>query len=476
MSVADTFGFDTVFAIPVVQVNQEIIRRKSSPKTMDYKSQDGLASVSGTFGDWQICRGGDGPNIQLQLPISSLTATVPVGKKQVTATCDQLTAVIQIKLQYLDHENPQSNGGTPLPQKKLVVRDTSEDTSDPVATVLPLNLSQSKATSSVGFVSPADVLQGVIEDWCNANLSDFGHIFAIVDINEQIDHGQFAFCKPRITDYAYINRDSLDDSILGVLCMTASSDDPKPNIQQISEFAIPDGAKSGFLISPKRVLSDLMLPYFEHVWPGCSTGDFEFVEDGLALSLIDGHTISIPKIAANDKSYDGTMSRLKVSVEVDMLKFESYTTTSLSQGITAYCDAVHWYFISLNTDKQTLEFSQAKTPTETHGVEESKSLQDAEFWTTLALGVSAVLITLLTAGTGALVAATVLGLGGVAMEAIIKGIEAGGNDDAPPIDMLAYNATSPIQWTDGQVFKLTSAALNGCLQLGGNFDADKPAL
>jgi hypothetical protein len=475
MSVADTFGFDTVFAIPVSQINEEIVRRKSSPTTMSYKSQDGLATGSGTFGDWQISRGGDGPNIRFQLPLSDVTATVPVASKQVTVTCDRLTAIIQIKLQYLDHDDPQK-GDASLPQKKLVVRSSSDDSSDPVATVMPLDLSQSKTSTSLGFVPPADVLQGVIEEWCNANLADFDHIFAIVDINEQIDHGQFAFCKPRITDYAYINRDSLDDSILGVLCMSASSDDPKPSIQQISEFAIPSGAKSGFLISPKRVLSDLMLPYFEHVWPGCSTADFEFVEDGLALSLIDGRTISIPKIVANNKSYDGTMTRLKVSVEVDMLKFESYTTTPLSAGITAYCDAVHWYYIALNTDKQTLEFSQAQTPTENHGVEESQTLQDAEFWTELALGVAAVAITLLTAGTGSLVAATVLGLGGVAMDAIIKGIEAAGNDDAPSVDMLAYNATDPIQWTDGQVFKLTSAALNGCLQLGGNFDVDKLSL
>ncbi len=478
MGTADTLGFDTVFAIPISQINKEIVSRKSSPTAFNYKSVDGRATGSGTFGDWQICQGGDGPNIRLQLPLRDITASIPFGSKQASVTCDQLQAIIQIKLQYLDHEDSTApttgTTGTSTTQKKLVVRSTSDDQTDPVATVMPLNLSQSKAQSSVSFISPADALQGVLQEWCNANLSDFTHIFALVEINEQIDSGAFAFCRPRVTDYAYVNKDTLFDSTLGVLCMSCSSNDPKPQIQQMSDAVIPAGSQAGFLISPRRLLSDLMLPYFEHVWPGCAASDFQFDEDGLALELIEGRTIPIPKIQANNKSYDGTMTRLKVTVEIDMLKFESYTTTELSPGITAYCSAVHWYFISLDSSGQTLQFVQAKPATQTNGVVESQALQDAEFWTELAIGFAVILVTVLSGGTGALVAATVLGLAGVAMTAIIKGIESAGESDAPPIDMLAYNATNPIQWTGNQVFKLSSITLNGCLQFGGTLDTSSP--
>ena len=68
---ADTFGWDTVFALRVDDVNKAIISGKSTPTTFSQSVNNGEVVASGTFTDWQICMGGDGKLLHLALPISS---------------------------------------------------------------------------------------------------------------------------------------------------------------------------------------------------------------------------------------------------------------------------------------------------------------------------------------------------------------------------------------------------------------------
>ena len=67
----------------------------------------------------------------------------------------------------------------------------------------------------------------------------------------------------------------------------------------------------------------------------------------------------------------------------------------------------------------------------------------------------------------ALVIGLVAGVAGGAIMITTNVIEMTGKNDAPAIDSLVVNATSPIVWADPGDFHLGSAQLSDSLQLGG---------
>jgi hypothetical protein len=225
----------------------------------------------------------------------------------------------------------------------------------------------------------------------------------------------------------------------------------------------------------------MLIPGFCKAWPNATTASFVVHEDGLGLSLAPNVTITLP-VSPDDKhpEFPAVLKEFTVSVEVDVLKFETYTEKETQKDVnddgaayTAWCRATHFYSITLGTNgkgDQTLVYNEVGSPTETHGITESASQQELERIEIILTVVASIVLAILTDGISLAVSLAVLGILTGVDQIETKLTTAANNDDAPGMDMLVLNATAPITWTDDQDFKLTSAGLNGCLQLGGTME------
>ncbi len=475
---APTFGWDTVFALPISRVNMAIVKQKASPAKLDYLNPNTGFNLQVDFGDWQIVPEGDGSIIRLQLPMRNLTGSFRDLHGNIEQiSCPQLSGFVQIKLQFFEHDDAllPLNGpdGKPLPppadgttRHKLMPKTTSDDPSDPVAEFISIACQQPLVPATAHAL-----VESALEEWCNEHLAEFAHIFAIIDLNDEIASGAFAFCKPHTTSYAYIDHSTPDSSVLAVLCMT--SNDPEPTVQQASNFAIPALCEAGFLISPRRFLLDMVKPSLAGVWPKLPVNSLNIAPGDKILQLDANVSFELPEFTTDDgDTYTPTMSKFCIEIISDVLKIDTYTEVNVSPGVYATCTATHWYRIKLGTNKsgrQTLIYEEAQTPSISKGSRHDEGIEILK----LVLEIMAVVLTafaiVLTGG-----AALVVGVALVCVlvgEFIVTNIETSHQDDAPAMDMLTLNAAAPIIWSDSQDFTLQAAGLNASLQLGGIWHA-----
>ena len=151
---------------------------------------------------------------------------------------------------------------------------------------------------------------------------------------------------------------------------------------------------------------------------------------------------------------------------------DSQTSTNISPGIYSICRAVGFYNIGLVIKKngdRTLGYRESRKP-EFHDWTKKSSAVEVIGWILTAISVVAGILAFVPGVNGVAIPALIiiaLVSGGGALS--IKVIEAVGEDDAPPLDLLVANATKAITWANGDEFELSSAELNGALQLAGNF-------
>jgi Clostridium P-47 protein len=246
----------------------------------------------------------------------------------------------------------------------------------------------------------------------------------------------------------------VEESLLAVLCMT-NGNDAKKCVPEVTVNAIPTGARAGFLINPARFFQYMVLPNMPHAFPGAQTTDFTLDADGQGLTMSNADGLGVTTTDATGKTY-------------------STTITYISPGLNSYSTSTHTYSIGLvktPNGKETLGFNAVGDPVVNHWTTQSTGLEILK-WMEVAVGAVATLVLgVLTGGAGFIVGAIVIGaLVGLATQAPSM-VAAIGQDDAPDLSLLAFNTTDPIGWTDTQNFDLTSATLNGSLQLGGKYTA-----
>lgn len=471
-SIASTFGWDTVFAIPVARVNAAIAKAKSSPKRLVYKSAaPSQFQMTADFDDWTLVPEGDGPIVRMALPMRNLSGSYLYNGQKFSFSCAALVGIIEIKLNFIKHDGLTTllgPDGKPLPapaagvtRHKLTARTESTDPTDPVASFVTMDFKQplSLASAKIG-------IEAAFEDWCNENLADFAHIFTIVDLNDQIATGAWAFCKPHTIDYAIVDKIDKSGSYLGVLCMTSS--DPAPSVQQLSAFAIPDQCDSGFLVSPRRLLADLMIPSMTGVWPKLSASDLEIASNDQILQLKSGKSFTLPDFVKNGDTYTPVVKSFSLEIMGDEMKVDTHTEVEVSPGIYATCTATYWYKVALGVNQkgeQALTFTEARAAAKTPGSRADpwvKGLQQAMQI------ISIVLVVLLLVVDPAIGAIIGILLAGIAVgEYEVNNIQANAKGDAPGLDDLKKNFTAPIIWSDSRDLKLQAAGLSGALQLGG---------
>ena len=457
---AETFGWDTVFAIRVDDANTAIRNAKSSPTSFSAPGTDSLSGIqftaSGSFGDWQICLGGSGGLIHMQTPIPSLTVATAANR----FSFQNGAAVIEVQLEFI----PQAN--QPAEPKQgtlhdLKVKSTGGTPDQPVVSVISLSFPDPNFSDL-----QADV-QSALGEWFNAHLGDFQHVFSTVNLNRVADTGQFQWLMPTYTSYAYIDGPTQDDSRLGVLCMTTNAS-PDGLALELSPNAIPSGQRAGFLISQQRFLMELLLPSMPLVFKGSTVADYSLSTNQRSLTL--NNPVQLDPITQNGKTYTPTLKSLTITANGQTLTIDSVTETEVSWEIWSYCHTTYDYDIVLMTKSdgtQTLNYQQTGTPVKENWTQKGEGIEITEIIAGIIAALVTIIVGVLTGGAGFIIAGLIVGiLMGVGVEVpnIISTI---GTDDAPGMQMLVFNSTDPIRWSDSANFDLTSAGLNQSLQLGG---------
>jgi hypothetical protein len=459
---ADAYGWDTVFAVHIGDANAAIARAKSSPPRFSAADEADGYAASGSFGDWQIATGGSGDLIRLAIPIVGCTITEPGGSSEVVNG----TALVDVRLNYLDEDTKPSVGGS---NKLLKVQtDASKAPDHQVASVVDITY----ADTQPSFLGGA-ALQEMLEAWLNANLVDFDHVFATVNIDRTADTGAFQWMQPTHVAYAYSDLGTPGHGVLGVLGMTEGRPDTGL-VQQISSVIVPPGQRAGFLVSKQRLLENLLLPAMPHVFPGSQLSDYKLSSTGEAIVMAATDVSFTVTTAANgDKppqTYEARIVDLQLAVEATELQLSATTVTEVSPGIHAYCENHSFLGIRL-VDKpdgtQTLGFFDSRPAITNHWTEEDPGIQITEEILGIVALLLAAVAVVVTGGAAIGVAALIVGLVVGVMSLTTTLIQDVGKDDAPSIDSLVLNSTAAIVWPDSKDFRLGTAGLSDSLQLGG---------
>ena len=187
--IADTHGWDTAFGVRFSEINEDISKTKSSPATFQYAAQDGSVSIEGTFGDWQLTTNSDGFLVHVELPVNECSITLK-GVSQ-PMVIKNASAVLEIQLAFFETTPADADpaSGT-LHHLKVKTTPDSRSVDGKVATWV-----------SATFATPPDFdvevgFRAGILGWANANLGDFGHIFATINLNAQVAQQQFQWMVP----------------------------------------------------------------------------------------------------------------------------------------------------------------------------------------------------------------------------------------------------------------------------------------
>jgi len=468
---ADTYGWDTAFAIRIDDVNAAIVRKGTSPKTFTASATDTMShvtvTVSGTFSDWQITQGGSGKLIHMATPVTALTAqgNVP-GQGSTTFTFGAGTFEIEVELEYVPHTDPPANGSGIYHHLK-VCSSTSDQSA--VTVLDTYGFGTSTDGSGTAYEIVADDVKAALQTWFDANLADFEHVFATVNLNRTADQGQFAWLLPTYSSYAYIDGPTLDTSVLGILCMTENRSAVGLD-QEISPNAIPDGARAGFLIAPARFITEMLWPSMTMVYKGTTSTDFKLNADGTGLELANGEVTITALVDDDGNSHTTVLQNFELTTADQLLKVDATTRVEVSPGIHAYTHSVSSYDLTLHqldSGKQSIYYVEQNHTDPEHWTEESEGVEISKILEGVAAALIVVAIGVATEGAGLAAAAIVMGiLAGVGSK-VPDIIAAANTDAAPSIDLLVFNSVDPLQWTDQADFPLTSVALNYSVQMGG---------
>ena len=481
-----TFQWDTVFAVPVDQVNAAIIQQKSSPTAFDYSDPKGNA-IKGAFDNWQIALNGDGKNINMYVPIRDVSGKIDGMGFSLTSA----DLIVTVNLEYVPADLQPAS--TDVTHMNLKVRATPTSPEIPAVSLLNTKWTAAPTGQAVTTLTQEvveDVIPSLVISWLDANLIDFAHVFCTVELNKYIDKSKgWAWTKPTDIGYAYVDGPDLSRSLLGVLCMTGGRKRTVEQSDILDAGAIPDGSQSGFLVSAKRMLEELILPTLPLHWSEARTDDFEIVPGGdtktgryeWILQLKTGRSFGIG--SASFQNGDGdtveqtpVMKDFSISTDGLRLSMSAYTETEVGEGVTSWNKSIHDYHVTLGKNgkgAQTINYVSAGTPVTTHGSYESEGAKIFK-WIMIALGaIATIVLGILTDGAAFVVGAIIIGcLTGLAADSpdIVKVVN---SDASPSTDMLVFNTTNPITWANSKLFTLTDVALNGPLQLGGTLHLDQ---
>jgi hypothetical protein len=474
----NTLGWDTVSSIPVKYVNQAIVTQNSSPANMEYNSLDGL-KLSCLFDHWQISSGGNasGQEVKFMLPCKNMqvsTKSSLFGEN--TATWEDVKIYIYLYLQWVPAPAVDQTKTT-VKTHHLVPRLSALEKDLPIASYITY---ESQSTPAGTLVTSFDneqvfsnLIGGMLCNWVSENLDKFAHIFAFVDLNEELDKNlAWAWCKPSDVGYAYISGNSPGSSLLGVLCMTGGRTAGAGQAYEVDQNIIPAGAIGGYLVSDKRFLMDMVLPILPKKFTRAKTSYWSVTnpstKDGkYTYTLTLQQSFQLDDIVHDGNTYSPEMTTFDVQMVGGYVEITTETSTEINQWVTSYCNTTHKYKITLDSSDQILSWTSLGDPVVIHHIVDNTP-EGYKIAMDIIGAVLAVVITVCTEGAGIVLGAIVAGMF-TGLANIDEAIAASNTDTSPdPCTAFASNLHGAIRWPLGSTFHLDSATINGPLQLGFN--------
>lgn len=467
---ADTGGWDAVNCVRITEINDAIRNAGTSPGRMEF-APDADSSVSGAFDSWRVSPGGDGPLINLEIPMRDVT--VARGDRQ--ATLDHIVIEIQVRMELIPSGRNAPQGGG-ITEKLLVIAKR------PSPLLLGADGSERAATlvghtglDDLGLRLKSTLLSGV-ETWMNDNLDSFTHVFAAVNVSdrmsEETEGEAFAWLKPTDVSYAFgASGTDPDASVLAILCQTEGRS-RSGLVHQADPGLIPEGCDAGVVISRSRFLRNMVGKSLPRAFKGLSGKDIRYKEKDTGLHL--AKPVKAQKVEHDGKTYAPVIHQLDVSLRDTEMELKSLTKTEVSPGIFSVCSATAAYAFGLtkrSDGAKTIGFVETRPIKTVESTEKTKEVTILDTILTILGVIGGLVITFVSFGTASVAYYVVLGivLGSLAGTISIKLIEMTKEGDAPPIDLLMANATGAVRWSTGRTFDPTFAALNNGLQIGGRF-------
>jgi hypothetical protein len=474
---ADTLGWDAVNAIRLPQVNEAMLDSGASPPTFSTTIQEGW-TLDGTFGPWQLTRGGSGAIVFLRTPIPTAHMTF-TGAPDLDLT--NARATVAIKLQYL----PQPPAGPTAQATRPTADDdgtpqylasdiTARSEDDPAVVVQSIDYGTGKPSEL-----QKALFHSALADWFNDHLDAFTYVFSVVNLNSRAAEEDFQWLKPTYTSYAYFNGPTDEESYFGVLNLTLGGS-PDGLTNQLPPSAIPSGCQASILVSNNLFLREMILPGLTKTFSRATESDFVLNSMGTVIESVN--TVTLDDIKIGLINYTPEMQNFRLQIVGDEIQIDTLTKVNVSPGIDAFVTDTEFYKIVLVNKPdgtQTLDFAEARAPKRNHWMETAAWVTITEaivalvgsiaatvagkVITTAAMKIIAVIIIIIVAGILA------------AIPTIIAAVMDGQAADAlPSIGNLVMEASSDVSWPGSSGFTLKSAQLNGSFQLGGDLDPAPP--
>jgi hypothetical protein len=448
-----TNNWDTAFGITFKDVNAAIIAQGSSPAafTGEHAIAGGTVDVTASFGPWQLSGGSDSL-LQMTLPLQDGTVS-GAGNDPVAFTA---TAVIQVSLGY-------------IPQPGAATSDLKLNTGTGVSVI--------SVTLTSGPDSARDSIKGALQGWLGANLAEFNHVFAAVDLNTQADTGEFSWLQPTHLGYALYTEGfaSSDDYLFGVLAMTEHRAGSRLS-SEISPQIIPSGSQAGFLIAAERIVEKMFLPNITSLFKNASADEFDTLDAGTTVynsvplnlpdfTLSDGTLVT--DAAINSAGFTLAIGAGTVAISFNGMTFsykEGYTVTVNYGSVNA-----------MGTDENGhLQLTPTGAPTLSVAVSESTSQTWKEIWEGIGISIAGAVIgaalgSLAEAGLAAREAATAT---------IEGGIEGANGSGAIELELVRLDGElTPVEQLQNEVSSLKSAVAsleeaNAPMSFSGYFRAN----
>lgn len=421
--------------------------------------------IQGSFGTWQVTTGG-GPDILIfNMPLNVIIGKVSKNGEIITQfDYQKLTARVELTLKFIDT----GAGG-----QNLVV-----DAKNPPTSVMSLLDSSGRPLSNE--LDDAYIKEA-LTDWFAANLSDFNHCFASLDLDPSVDGNmQWAFCKPAVVAYTYVSGDTLSNSYLGLLYNTSGNATPG-TVAQIDPSFIPPGCEAAFMLSPAMFLSNFLAPSTAAQF-GIPQGWLSIDTNGMSISLAGGVQVNLPQVTGSDSDqYQPVMNSMEVVVEGSIMTMYASTATVVLDKwygtVTAYDSSQSWMTLALDQSSQGLAYVNTQPSISNHTIEKSEGfeiLQDI----LEAIGIiTLVVATILTDGAALLFVGALAGLAQGGVQWGLAWFEDNHQNDAPEITTLVSNLNLPVTWTGAGPFETTQAGLcQGAFFLAGELRPGSPNL
>lgn len=302
----DLQGWDTVNVVTLDVLNGAISAQKTWPPKFDLDETQApggsLGSITGDWGPWQITPGRTGGELEVLCPVVKGTGVDGFGGSHdlagVKLRVEIALKTVNDKASNFTDKTADPKVPPPKPAQVLLV-DSDSTPQNPAVVVISVTPAKFRGFS------------GVFQDWFNANIAAFKHIFHAAMLSETAAKGDFQWLKP--TDYSYAMDTTINKkmSIFAVLC--ATDGDPIGGLSQQIDVNIvknlPAGCNAVLGISGEKFCQHILLPGAVQTLHGSQAADFDIIGKDLVvtnnkdlawrdLKLEDG-TVVTPMVPAN---------------------------------------------------------------------------------------------------------------------------------------------------------------------------------